>query len=120
MRKVLFGVVLSVLSFVGTGTAQNVTVEGTVIKRTVIDIRPSAKGGSGRIVVKSDRDGIIKFHITKDTTIFVDGKIVEATRVTDLILAEGTKVLATYNGKLMESDPPQALTIQLEILKPAK
>ena len=118
MRMVLCGVVLSMLTFVGPSAAQgkNVIIEGTII-----EIGPSpyaTKGGIGRILIKTDRDRIV-FHIMKDTKIIqmVDGKPVEA-KFADL--AKDSKVRATFDGRVMESRPPQAWTIQLEILKPAK
>jgi hypothetical protein len=118
MRTFLWaGIVFGTLSAVAV-SADN---KGASVTEIVKELKPSPyadKGGLGRILL-ADGNGDIVFHIMKTTKItkIVDGKAQPANYED---VKKGDLVRATYDGRLMQSEPPQAWTIELVILKPAK
>ncbi len=120
MRMLLLaGVIFGALGTVAV-SADKKGVATTGIVKELMPSPYADKGGLGRILLDSgDGTGDIVFHIMKDTKItrIVDGKAQPA-KYEDV--RKGDPVRATYDGRLLKSDPPQAWTTELAILKPAK
>jgi hypothetical protein len=103
----------------GAGAAVAADTEFT---GTVKELKASpyaAKGGVGRVLLQDNNKTLIAFHVMNNTKIskMVDGKAQPA-KYEDL--AVGDTVRASYDGKVLESKPPQAFATEIVIEKKAK
>jgi hypothetical protein len=90
--------------------------------RGVITKARESKGALGQVMVEGklgELDEKIWLFVTKDTKIFkLEGKDRKAATFADLKL--GVRLEARHDGKILQSDPPQTLAVEIVILPAAK